>query len=71
MTKQQIITLAAKRLTPGFLEENDIWGFMATILEVLADEGIREDHFFGTTNPNEASDILYAMAENLRLQYLA
>ena len=44
---------------------------MATPLEVLADEGIREDRFFGTTNEDEAMDVLYPMAEELRLQYLA
>ena len=71
MTQQQIIAIAAERLTPGFLEENDIWGFMATILEVLADEGIREDFFFGTTNENETLNILHPMAEELRLQHLA
>lgn len=72
MTKQQVISLAVERLgTPGFLEENDIYGFMSTILEVLGDEGIREDHFFGTTDENKASDILYLMAQEVRTLHFA
>lgn len=71
MTKQQIINLAADRLTPGFLEESDIWGFMATILEVLDDRGISERDFFGTTDQNKAIDDLYLMGEKVRLLYLA
>jgi hypothetical protein len=68
MTKQQIINLAVERLklVPTLLEENDINGFMATILEVLDDEGINEVNFFGTTNENEAINILYPMAEEVR-----
>ena len=71
MTIQNIIKLTAERLTPGFLEENDIQGFMMATLETIADLGLQEADVFGTTNYNKACDKLYVMAEEVRVLHFA
>ena len=71
MTTQNIIELTAQRLSPGFLEENDIQGFMAATLETIDDLGLQEVDVFKTTDYNTATDKLYVMAEEVRSIYLA
>ena len=71
MTTQNIIELTARRLSPGFLEENDIQGFMAATLETIDDLGLQEVEVFETTDYNTAADKLYLMAEEVRSIYLA
>jgi hypothetical protein len=68
MTRNQLIELTTERLTPGFLEENDICGFMSAVLETIADfdlEGILPN------DRNAASDFVYLAAEEVRNLYLA
>ena len=71
MTTQNIIKFTAERLAPGFLEENDIVGFMNATLEAIGDLGLQEVEVFGTTDYNTACDKLYVMAEEVRALYLA
>lgn len=71
MTTQNIIKLTAERLTPGFLDGNDIEGFMMATLETIGDLGLQVADVFGTTNYNEAHDKLYVMAEEVRILHFA
>lgn len=71
MTTQNIIKLTAERLAPGFLDGNDIEGFMAATLETIIDLGLKETDVFGTTDYNTACDRLYVMAEEVRVLHFA
>jgi hypothetical protein len=68
MTRNQLIELTAQRLTKGFLEENDICGFMSAVMETIADFNLES---ILPSDRNAASDFVYLAAEDVRNLYLA
>jgi hypothetical protein len=68
MTRNQLAELTAQRLTKGFLEENDIMGFMSAVLETIGDLGLED---ILPSDRNAASDFVYLAAEDVRNLYLA